>query len=302
MAKDVKFSVIFEGSSVEEGSIDVADLAPALLSLNEILIESNRIIGNEFNISLNVKNVHKGSFEVDLFVAATSIMDHITQMFNSDEVNALKNLLEILGIGSGGLYGLLKLILKSKGKKPNQIRFVKNNNTVDFIYDDQTLIAPAGTEKVFANRSIRQHLELFFKPLSKNGISKIKFKKENESIEISDSEKDYYIIPEDTEEVLIDKIDEKVYKIVSLSFKEDNKWRLNDGNNTFNVIIKDDNFLKKIEDNHESFVKGSLLRVDIRTLQKIKGIELITTYEVLKVIEHIKPLEQISIFDIEHEE
>lgn len=91
-----------------------------------------------------------------------------------------------------------------------------------------------------------------------------------------------------------------VFSIHSLSFKEDNKWRLSDGTNTFFVTIRDDGFLRKVNENLVSFAKGDILKVNllVRTWSVQDGIK--TDYEVLEVLDHKSAAKQLSFqFDKE---
>ncbi|MEI8396509.1 MAG: site-specific integrase [Rhodospirillaceae bacterium] len=47
------------------------------------------------------------------------------------------------------------------------------------------------------------------------------------------------------------------FRIISLAFKEDNKWRLSDGQNQINATIADHGFLERINNNDIAFTKGA---------------------------------------------
>jgi len=48
-----------------------------------------------------------------------------------------------------------------------------------------------------------------------------------------------FAVPEADEETLLDDVRRSAFSIVSLAFKEDNKWRLHDGNTQISAIITD---------------------------------------------------------------
>ncbi|MCP4049893.1 MAG: hypothetical protein GY730_04225 [bacterium] len=85
--------------------------------------------------------------------------------------------------------------------------------------------------------------------------------------------------------------------IVSLAFKDDNKWRLNDGNNSISVLIKDEGFLNQVDKSHISFAKGDLLICKVKKLQWQTEGGLKTEYEVMKVNEHRPAPKQLNIFN-----
>lgn len=78
----------------------------------------------------------------------------------------------------------------------------------------------------------------------------------------------------------------RVLSIVTLSFKEDNKWRLSDGTAVFNVKISDGTFLQKVNEG-ASFAKGEMLRVSMVTRVSYTKEGLKTEYEVVRVLEHL---------------
>ena len=77
--------------------------------------------------------------------------------------------------------------------------------------------------------------------------------------------------------------------IVALSFKEENKWRLTDGDNQFYVKIQDEDFWNKVDTNEIVFAKGDRVKVDllVRQLEKESG-NLQTEYTALKILDHVK--------------
>ena len=68
MAEDsAGFIVSFDGPAVNEGRIDVRDLAPALLSLGRLIDAANSAInGDKVPIKVEAKALSDGSFEVHL--------------------------------------------------------------------------------------------------------------------------------------------------------------------------------------------------------------------------------------------
>ena len=102
-------------------------------------------------------------------------------------------------------------------------------------------------------------------------------------------------IPE-SQEQLLDETRRQAFSIIGLSFKEDNKWRLTDGENTFSVSMKDATFQQRVDNNQEIFAKGDVLVCDLRTVQwQVEG-GIKTEYEVIKVVNH-RPARQLVLFE-----
>lgn len=81
--------------------------------------------------------------------------------------------------------------------------------------------------------------------------------------------------------------DEMVVSILSLTFVEGNKWRLSDGERTFNAAIEDQQFIDRVDGGIEAFRKGDMLRSQMRISQSQREGRLHTEYAVVEVIQHI---------------
>ncbi|MDH4162757.1 MAG: hypothetical protein OEW15_08705 [Nitrospirota bacterium] len=79
--------------------------------------------------------------------------------------------------------------------------------------------------------------------------------------------------------------------IESVVFKDGNKWRVSDGNHSFNVSLLDDNFIADVNAGRR-FGKGDVLIVDLERIQRIENNSLKTEYAILKVHRHEEPLQK----------
>ena len=123
---DTNFKVIFRGSAVDDGDIDVRDLAPALLALGDVFQAASDVLnGDRVKTAVRVKATEAACFEIDLSVAQT-IHDAVSSLFklaseHKDGISAAKDLADLIlkssAIG-GGLFALLKFM---KGKRPDKI-------------------------------------------------------------------------------------------------------------------------------------------------------------------------------------
>jgi hypothetical protein len=64
------FSLTYEGPALEDGRMEVHDLAPALLALGDMFQDANTVIDPDGPaIALQIRDFHEGSFEILLALA-----------------------------------------------------------------------------------------------------------------------------------------------------------------------------------------------------------------------------------------
>lgn len=292
-------ALIFEGASVHKGDIDIENLAPALLSLSNLIQKANETInGDRASVSVRVQASKQGSFEVSLDVvqtlsdAARSFLDFAS--INKDKVAAANELCELIfkgGVLGGGLIALLKFL---KGKKPEKIE-EHNSETIVYI-DSHTFITNNKVIALAENLAVRDAVRKTMLCLTKDGIDRLSIRKSNEDlVNIKKDEVSYFDLPEAGEEKIDDKIRSVRLQIISLSFKEDNKWRVTDGFEPFSVDIEDADFIKKIANDEIAFSKNDYLVCDLheRQFYSNKGLRMERT--IIKVSEHIPGFRQLKL-------
>jgi hypothetical protein len=293
---ETNITMVFDGPAVENGQIDVQDLAPALMAIGEMIqAANNEINGNRAQIAVRVRATAEGSFEVDLSLLQ-SLMDSAKSLFdfsaqNKDEIAAANDLADLLFkvVGSvatgtvivrGGLWALMKFL---KGRKPDKIE--PKGGDVHVTIGTLNFITNARTVQLAESVPVREQAKKAVAALSKDGIDKIKIKRATcETLEVSKSEVGYFDF-QDTEEELEDETRTMTLQIISLSFKEDNKWRVTDGE-PFSATIDDVDFLNQIANNEISFSKGDYLVCLVREQQFRTAKGLRKERHITKVIEH----------------
>ena len=98
------------------------------------------------------------------------------------------------------------------------------------------------------------------------------------------------------QDLILDEVRQYAFSIVSLAFKEDNKWRLTDGHNTFPVLMRDEAFQRRVDNNDVAFAKGDVLVCDLRTIQWQVQDGVKSEYEVVRVVDH-RHARQLYLFE-----
>ncbi|MGE0903219.1 hypothetical protein [Dehalococcoides mccartyi] len=136
------------------------------------------------------------------------------------------------------------------------------------------------------------------RPVREQGIDRIDIRTNQELLQSATKEDiNAFEIPELLDEPILKETRKINFSIISLAFKENNKWRLSDGDAIFNVTMNDANFLSKVDNNLISFSKGDILYCELLTTQWQVQNGVKTEYEVIKVLKHT-PARQLPLLDI----
>lgn len=298
MAKDLcvveedmsqRFHIVYDGSALDTHVMDVRDLAPAMLAINDLLTNANKEInGDKLKVELKVKaNFKQGSFGIE-FIEHLHWVSQVKHLLLSDAVTAAANasgLIGLIGLFGGGVIALYK---KLKGEPPLKIEENLNGAKV-FYSETEYMEVSKEVLRLYRNKTIASDLKKMLEPLDKDGIDSFYVvkddDKENVALFISSDEVPYFKF-QDTEDDLGENISISYLQIDSLTFREKNKWKFAYGDTTISASILDDLFLQNIDNGEIRFGKGDLLKVKLRTSQKFSHGKLKIDYEIIEVLEH----------------
>lgn len=300
---DMKFRIVYDGPALDTHEMDVRDLAPALLSLSDVLEEAGRsVYGKERRMSVKVNASFKaGSFGVDLIAQSTSLTNQIIDAFSGNNASAACNIISLIGFGyltsKQTCKGLVQLIKWLGPKKINRIEPMFDGQTKIFI-DDESEIFDSQVIDLYKNKKIRRALEnVITKPLERDGIDSFAVTIDNGKsfVEVSKSESSFFKADRAEETIISESITERAIQPLDISFREGHKWQFSDGASPFQASVSDEKFLKAIDEQSVTFAKGDLLLVDLKITQYLaeKGIK--TSYEIVTVKKIINPQRQIDL-------
>lgn len=304
----VNLIIKLEGPAIEEG-LNLFDLAPSLIAIGNVITESNKIVNPEGReIAINIKPFEKGSFIIDLYLFAQTNFDQILSFISSDYAEQIKTLLEWIGltvaIGGGGK-GLIQLIKFLKSKPQN----VEKLSSGDIRYtnkDGQSFTTNEKVNKLYNNCVIQNNTyQGFGKLLQQKGIDEINtyIKDDIKSLETIKKE-DVEALKNFSEISGEENIINESESVIFLKFKrgsfdgDGNNWSFRIGNkNIIVAVVKDDIFLKKVKSGEIRPNHKDTFEVILKTKQKIKNEELITSYEIMKVLKYTEAPKQMNIFN-----
>lgn len=297
--KTEHFRIIYDGSALTSNEIDVKTLAPALLAIGDLLEAATFAMnGDKVKPQVSVRGSFKtGCFGID-FSLSTDWAKGIKDFFASDDATATANALAILKalgfVVSGGAVGLIALIKWLNGRTITKVELGEHTAKIytesDLIEVEKKVLA------LFQDLRTRKALEQSLEPLQQEGIDSFAVGNDYEIYMTLDK---YGLplmkAPDICDTLLIDDTRKMAFSIVSLAFKEDNTWRLHDGQATISALIDDAAFLERIDKSLISFSKGDVLicMVDVKQWQTETGTR--TEYTVKQVLEHKQAGKQLGL-------
>ncbi|MCK4841954.1 MAG: hypothetical protein KAT04_08730 [Methylococcales bacterium] len=300
--KPAKFQIIYDGPALDAHEMNVNDLAPALLAIGDLMSEvGGSLHGEKLKISVSVKGSFKtGCFGVEMVASAQNIFIDAIDIFNHGNATALLNIAGLIGIGRGATGSLIGLVKWLKNRKISKTEVISDGIVRIFI-DNEHYDVEQEALSLLQNYKIRKALEdIVSKPLSREGVDSFAItdpQNPDDPIFVVDkNEAIYFVAPEPGNEVINDQTTTVSLQIVSPAFVEGNKWRFSDGVQTFYAEIKDDAFLKRVQDSEEVFAKSDILTVKMQLVQWITAKGMKSEYFILEVIKHRSSHRQIDIF------
>lgn len=285
---ETSFILAYDGPAVADGEMEIADLAPALLNLGKLLTAAAKAIdGDQAQISIKIKSTREGSFEIWLSVAMDLASDG-WRWWKSEDTQAAAALVSLLGFTGGGLtLGLLQFVRRLAGRKPEKVDRLDSGSVEIYIDAHTTIVVPIAVYHLASDAQVRAGLAgVVADPLDKDGIDLVRFGPKSSGEEIGKDEAFAFRAPIELDgDVLVNRY-KRAFSIVSLSFKDGQKWRLNDGHGPKAVRMSDGEFEDRMNRNDVRFAKGDVLICEVieRATVTPKGLK--SEYEIVKVLEH----------------
>lgn len=286
------FTVTYDGPALQSHEMDVRELAPAMLAVGELFDAMNILLNGETaEVQIKVKAHEAGCFSI-VFDIVQGWRDGALSLLSGDAVTAAINLKELL-IGGGGL---IYWIRQRKGQTPDRVEKLAGN-MIRVTYGDESFDVPLEMLRLYQDLAVRTALErVVYKPLQAPGIDLVEFgDRKLPAQQVRGKEAEAFKAPEIPEKVLVSDTREAAFSIVSLAFKEDNKWRLHDGSNSVSAVIEDEEFLSRVNRNQIRFAKGDVLICEVEFTQRQTSKGLTTDNIVKKVKRHIPAPRQLDL-------
>ena len=302
--------IAYDGTALKDGSMDVRELAPALLALGDLLQSANRLLnGNRASLEVKVQADFKtGSFDVGIALFQ-NLSSHVMTLLGSDGVKTAKEIADFVGLITGtplsvfgpvGVFGLIKWLRGRKIESSTQ----NPDGTVEITVKvkssskgDRTVVR-AEVYQMASDPDCRKAAEGVVKPLKVEGIDKFETRQGKQIVEqVTKDDLPAFEVPAPpAKELEPAPPTTQLVEIVKPSFDQDLTWTFSDGSagGRFEAVMKDPVFLERVKAG-EDFRIGDLLRVTIETKQSITTTGLRTRREVTDVHDQIKVPRQVPL-------
>ena len=185
MADNIQTIIKFDGKALENKSMDVAHLAPALLSLSDLIKETNRMVnGDRVGIKVFVNaDLEQKCFELIINLSLT-FWDEAKKLIADEDVKSVKEIADWIGIfGGPTAYGLFWLIKKLKEKKITSTKFTtkdgKNIAQLKIEEEVEPIDVPENVYNMYASPSIKEKALDVLAPLREEGYDSLTFYSKN---------------------------------------------------------------------------------------------------------------------------
>jgi hypothetical protein len=295
----ITLNLTYTGRALEDGSMNIRDLVPVLMAVNDMFQTAAHLVyDKDMRTAVQVTGFQKGSFSIDLTLIQ-DLYHQITSLLDSQDANALLNLREYLlwgreylcgGILGGGVFGFLK---KIRGRKI--IKTTTEKDQIRIECEGETIVVPTVIYNLSQNITIRTHVETIMRPLQQDGIDGFEIRDKNQTIlNVQKDEEPFFranIGDVINPPIAVHEF-EKYFTLITVTFKEGNKWKLYDGTGQISANILDEDFLRRVEDSEVAFTKGDQLRCLVRLKEYRTPAGIRNEYEILRVLDHRPGLKQ----------
>lgn len=316
---EATIQLAYDGEALRSGSMDVRDLAPALLSIGQLCERANEILNDgHAEISVKVRSDFKtGSFDLNLDVTQ-SLLEAAKYVFShKDQVSTAKELLEIVGLlgaGSVAKSSLLYLIKWLKGRKADKTTALENGNVRVIINNNIQISDNSGqiyldvkpqVVELYNDEEIRKAALGAIKPLESDGIDTFAVRDGKETIELITSEDlpSFAALSDSPpDELLLESDRNAALTIIKPSFDSELKWMFAEGEARFSATMQDHKFLDQLSNRQIAFAKGDILIVRLMSKSFRTATGLRTEHKIPAVIEIKSAPRQISLLPPPSEE
>jgi len=288
-ASGPRFTVKYDGPALQDGTMPVRELAPALLALGDLFTRANEIINPTAPpVHLEVRAFRDGSFSTELLVA----WQDLVTLLNSPPVQAVSVLVGAIAHSTRGLFALIRF-MRGAPLSDMDVRTTEDNSvqiaSPNVEGTGNTIIVNNQTFQIFTDPTVRKLASDVARPLNHEGVDLMQITTDETEppLEITNQDVDAFDFIEEsaTKEQIIDLF----LRIRGIVWSKTHQWRfITPDGQEIRARIVDPKFWESVGKG-EPFRDGDVLAT--RTLMKqtlLANGNVEADYTVLEVIRHHK--------------
>lgn len=290
VSNSAEFQIIYNGPALESGTMDVRDLAPALLALSSLVDHINaRVNGADKPITMKFKSTRQGSLIADLQIATTWVQDAL-DFFSSTKAEHLRTIMDTLWGGgiTTGFAGLFYLIKFLRGRPATRVEPGPTSTTINvFNFQGDYITTSITTFELAQEPKTLLEAGKVIKPLEKEGVDSFAIVSPGEKPEAFITKEDLpAFLPEKAEQPA-ENISITLLQLVQADVTDANaKWRFTDGNGRFYAAIKDEDFMTRFLNREFTVGHNDALRVELVRRQTLINGKIRTDNEIRRVLNY----------------
>lgn len=294
-----EFAVAYDGPALEDHTMDVQTLGPALLAIGDMCREANRVMnGQELaEVNVRVKATSEGCF--DILFELTQVYNAVAELLREEDVATAKDIIEWLGFGAVPGAGLLAFLKWKRARKIVKQEPTVNgdgntiyNITVEGDHNNVTVLSEP-VYRLSQDARVRAAQRRTLSPLSGAGVNEFQVRQGRRpilSIGKDELNRGYYdLVPDELggEETIGDpQVFEAVLLLRSAVFVKDKKWQFYYGDQRISATLSDPAFVRQVFVTGERFGVGDRFQVRLCLSQiLLPNGKIRNDYEIVKVIE-----------------
>jgi hypothetical protein len=256
--------------------MDVYEASANMIAFSDfVVLLAKNVFGEVVETRASIAGFGRGSFVTDIVFNVAGASSAIFAALPSVEPKTLWLVLK----------ESLALWKHLKGSPPKAVEAVGpkirvTNNSGQVIQVTQPTINVVFSEK--ATASVHRFVT---EALSRAGVDAVEIGMGAKEVERIGQAESGYFVPVAPSELLTESVVKMVLHLESPVFKDGNKWRFYDGQQSFYAMVDDKEFLARV-DAGEPFRKGDVIVAGVRFSQTQEGIRLTAERSITKVYEH----------------
>lgn len=272
-------TLAYKGPHVEKGKMDALEVANNIIAFNDFIgVVSRTAYGEKIDLKTEIQGFRGDSFDIDFALVIGG---------------CIANLLLTAPLSPKDMIELLKESIKAwlhlKGQPPKETKTYSDNENLVQIENQtgQLIYCPRSVINIISDNKAGKAVEQFIKKPLDAGVSNLSIMSSSfdEIASIDETEASSFV-PIAIEKPLYQAEIQMGLVIESPTFKEGNKWKFWDGQNSFYAEIFDKKFLERVDKGIERFGKGDILLTKVRITQASTLDSLKMDRAIIEVIEH----------------